>query len=304
MKKIAVVGSLNMDYFAETNQFPAAGETVLGKDFFMSLGGKGANQAIAASRLGGRVSMYGSVGNDPNSTLIRNKMKEEQIDISHLQIVSESHTGVALIEICQSENRIVVIPGANLHTGISYINRVLDSLLEHDLVVFQLETPLEAIEYLVPKLYEKNKQVILNPAPAQRLSPELIQKITYLTPNEHEYRQVLGVDEPMEHALLKYPNKLVITCGQKGVIFHDGGAALTIPAFKVEAVDTTGAGDTFCGALAVALSEGRPLKDSISFGCAAAGLSVLKKGAQTGMPTRRELDQFIKGELSHEAGNI
>ncbi|PLR73631.1 MULTISPECIES: ribokinase [Bacillus] len=303
MKKIAVVGSLNMDYFAETDQFPAAGETVMGRDFFMSLGGKGANQAIAAARLGGRVSMFGSIGNDENSRLVREKMLSENVDITGLQ-QADIHTGVAFIEISHSDNRIIVIPGANQHTDIHYIERVADSLLGHDIIVFQLETPLSMLEHIVPRLHEKGKVIILNPAPAQKLSPELVGQLTYLTPNEHEYKMVLSTDETKEEALARYPEKLVITCGTEGVKFHDGQGIVHIPALKVKAEDTTGAGDTFCGAMAVGLSEGWALEESIRFGSAAAGLSVRKKGAQTGMPARAELDAYLKGGKPDGAGSF
>lgn len=297
MKKIAVVGSLNFDYFVETEVFPSSGETVLGKDFFMSVGGKGANQAVAAARLGGRVSMFGSVGLDDNGNLLREKLAKEGVDVSHLNIVEERNTGVAFIEICNTDNRILVISGANEKTDIHYINRILSRLLEHDIILFQLETPLRMIEYIVPILAKEEKIIILNPAPACRLSSELIANVTYLTPNEHEYPVILDEDVGLDETLEKYPEKVIVTCGSRGVYFHDGRGVVRVPAIEVDAVDTTGAGDTFSGAFTLALSEGKTLEDSIRFGSIAAGLSVRRKGAQTGMPTRKEMDHFIKEEL-------
>jgi ribokinase len=297
MKKIAVVGSINIDYFVEANVLPEKGETVLGNQFFMSLGGKGANQAVAASRLGAKVSFFGSIGSDENSNYVIKMLQKEKVDITHLNVAKNSHTGVAFIEICQSENRIVVIPGANRETNISYIARLLDKILEHDIIVLQLETPLEMIEHLVPKLFEKGKTILLNPAPALLIRKEILDKVTYLIPNEHEYQIVMNEKGTMEQLLKKFSNKLLITCGINGVKFFDGKTLVQVPAHKVDAVDTTGAGDTFCGAFAVALSEGKDLVDCIEFGNLAAGLSVKKKGAQSGMPFREEINLFVRGEL-------
>jgi ribokinase len=297
MKKIAVVGSINIDYFVEADVLPKMGETVLGKQFFMALGGKGANQAVAASRLGAKVSFFGSVGSDENSSVVKEMLQKERVDITHLNFAEESHTGAAFIEICQSDNRIVVIPGANQQTNISYIEKVSEKIMEHDIIVFQLETPLDMIEHLIPRLYKNGKTIILNPAPALHISEEILEKVTYLTPNEHEYQIVLNQQGSMEQLLTRYPNKLVITCGTNGVKFFDGNHIVQVPAHKVDAVDTTGAGDTFSGAFAVALAEGKDLKACIGFGNIAAGLSVRKKGAQAGMPYREEIDHFIKEEL-------
>ncbi|RDU38250.1 ribokinase [Neobacillus piezotolerans] len=297
MKKIAVVGSLNIDYFVETDIFPSTGETIMGKGFFMSVGGKGANQAVAAARLGGKVSMFGSVGNDDNGKLLIGKMEKEGVNVSHLNKVEGSNTGVAFIEICNSENRILVISGANQHTNIQYINRIQDRLLEHDIILFQLETPLSMIEYIIPILAKEGKTIILNPAPACQLSSELIANVTFLTPNEHEYPLVLNEKGELKETLEKHPNKVIVTCGSRGVYFHEGKGLIKVPAIQVEAVDTTGAGDTFSGAFTLALSEGRTIEESIRFGTIAAGLSVRKKGAQTGMPTRKEMEHFIKEEL-------
>lgn len=294
MKKIAVVGSLNMDFFIETDAFPDIGETVLGKGFFKALGGKGANQAIAAARLGGSVSLFGSVGTDGSGKVMKKKIENEKVNLSFLNVQSEVPSGAAFIEICESENRILVVQGANLYTDREYIKKVTRPLMNHDIVMFQLETPVEVIEYLVPILYEKGKIIVVNPAPAQALSSELMKQITYLIPNEHEYHTVVKEDLSIDEALRKHPNKLVITCGTDGVKYFDGTQVVHIPAIQVKAIDTTGAGDTFCGAFAVGLSEEKTLKESLEFASIAAGLSVQKKGAQTGMPSREEITTYLK----------
>lgn len=301
MGKIAVVGSINIDYVIEADRLPELGETVLGNHFFLSLGGKGANQAVAASRLGGNVALFGSIGNDENGQIIKGKMQKEKVDLSHLNTIENHPSGAAFIELCDSENRIVVISGANMHTDVSYINSVTAELLKYDVILFQLETPLEMMEHIVPVLAENRKTIILNPAPALKLKEELINKITYLTPNEFEYGLILDSEDSMETLLRRYPNKLIITRGTKGVTYFDGDKQIEVPVIIVDAVDTTGAGDTFSGAFAVGISEGKGLYESIYFGNVAAGLSVTKKGAQTGMPYRKEVEQIMKAGLSHES---
>jgi ribokinase len=300
VRKIAVVGSINIDYFVEADKLPELGETVLGNHFFLSVGGKGANQAVAASRLGAKVALFGSVGKDETSQIFIDYMQKETVDLTYLNRVEDAHIGVAFIEISNSENRILVVPGANDYTDISYITRVLDELLSYDVVLFQMETPMQMMEYLIPILSENGKTIIVNPAPAQRIKEPLIQMITYLTPNEYEYQTVLGSDKPMEELLQEYPDQLIITCGTKGVVYYDGQELIHVPVINVDAVDTTGAGDTFSGAFAVAVSEGKNLYESIRFGNIAAGLSVTKKGAQTGMPYRNDVDLLWKEELKHE----
>jgi ribokinase len=292
--KIAVIGSMNMDYTIETDTLPNIGETVLANHFFKNIGGKGANQAVAAARLGGEVSLYGSLGLDENGQLIKEQMEKENINVSNLHYVKESPTGVAFIELFNSDNRILVVPGANQYTNISYIKMVEESLLKHNVFVFQLETPIEILEYLIPILYQSGKIIIVNPAPAKTLKKELIEKITYLIPNEHEYNVVLDENElKLKDLLQKYANKLIVTLGKKGAAYHDGNRLITIPILKVEAVDATGAGDTFTGAFSVAIAKGKSIRESIRFANIAAGLSVTKKGAQTGMPFETEVVEYF-----------
>lgn len=293
MKKIAVIGSINIDYFVESKILPKFGETVTGENFFMAFGGKGANQAVAAARLGGDVTLFGSIGNDEQKAVLLNHFNKENINIDHLNIVEDVSTGAAFIQLHNSENRIIIVPGANQYTDVSYLERNLDLLLDFDVFLFQMEIPIETIEFLVPLLHEQNKTIILDPAPAQRLSGELLEKITYMTPNEHEFSIVINDKSEIEDVLERYPNKLIITQGEKGVTFHNGESMVNIPARTTTAVDTTGAGDTFTGAFTVGISEGKPLEDCIRFGTYAASLAVMKKGAQSGMPLKEELEKLV-----------
>jgi len=294
MPKIAVVGSLNMDLVVETERIPNKGETLIGKNFFMCPGGKGANQAVAASRLGSKVSMFGSVGKDENGKLLINNLKAQNIDTAEINIVSDDiPTGVAVISIYEKDNTIIVVPGANSLTSIGYLDTIKESLLDFDVILLQIEIPMAGIEYLVNYLYENHKVIILNPAPAEKLSKELIEKVTYITPNEHEYSIIFDSKEKMDTLLKQYPNKLIITQGEKGVRFFNGKDLVLIPCIKVDTLDTTGAGDTFSGAFGVAISEGKGVRESIAFAGIAAGLSVTKMGAQGGMPTKDDVARYI-----------
>lgn len=291
MARIAVVGSINMDLVVETDIMPKKGETVLGNHFFTAPGGKGANQAVAAARLGGNVTMFGSVGIDQNGENLRAILKEEGVETAFINIVEGIATGVAIIEICEHDNRIIVASGANQYTNLEYLTNVSKELLNYDVILLQHEIPLESIEYIANFLSIYNKTIILNPAPAFALSDEILKCITYITPNEHEYKMVLNTSDPMDEVLKRYPNKLLITRGEEGVTYCDGTNIITVPSINVEIVDTTGAGDTFTGAFGVAISEGQDLIDAIHFANCAAGLSITKMGAQKGMPT---LDEVLK----------
>lgn len=297
MTKIAVIGSINIDYVVETDVLPTVGETVLAKNFFHSPGGKGANQAVAIARLGGEVELFGSVGLDENGAILVKNLEAENVKITNLQYVNKVPTGVAVIEICQENNRILVVQGANNYTNINYLQNIKEHLLTYDTFLFQFETPIEILEYLIPILHERKKIVIVNPAPSFRLRKHLIHMITYITPNEHEYQTLFNTKLPYKDILKQYPNKCIITRGEKGVVYHNGIDLVTIPSLKVEPIDTTGAGDTFSGAFALAIAEGKSLYESIQFGNIAAGISVTKSGAQGGMPYRNKLDQQLMKEV-------
>lgn len=287
MPNIAVVGSISMDLVAVSKKRPKAGETVIGEAFHTIPGGKGANQAVAAARLGGNVAMVGAVGNDDYGTVVRKNLENERIFIDYVVPVTDRTTGIAHIVLAEEDNSIVVVQGANALVNKSVVDRSKDLLVKADMVVLQLEIPLETVKYVLAICEEHNIPVMLNPAPAQVLSEEILEKATYITPNEHECRIVLDdFTSPIEDLLAKYPNKLLMTEGSNGVRFHNGTEIVHVPSIAVDVVDTTGAGDTFNGALAVALSEGETLQKAIRFANIAGGLSVTKLGAQGGMPTR------------------
>jgi len=287
MPNIAVVGSISMDLVAVSKKRPKAGETVIGEAFHTIPGGKGANQAVAAARLGANVAMVGAVGNDDYGTVVRKNLENERIFIDYVVPVTDRTTGIAHIVLAEEDNSIVVVQGANALVNKSVVDRSKDLLVKADMVVLQLEIPLETVKYVLAICEKHNIPVMLNPAPAQVLSEEILEKATYITPNEHECRIVLDdFISPIEDLLAKYPNKLLMTEGSNGVRFHNGTEIVHVPSIAVDVVDTTGAGDTFNGALAVALSEGETLQKAIRFANIAGGLSVTKLGAQGGMPTR------------------
>ena len=287
MPNIAVVGSISMDLVAVSKKRPKAGETVIGEAFHTIPGGKGANQAVAAARLGANVAMVGAVGNDDYGTVVRKNLENERIFIDYVVPVTDRTTGIAHIVLAEEDNSIVVVQGANALVNKSVVDRSKDLLVKADMVVLQLEIPLETVKYVLAICEKHNIPVMLNPAPAQVLSEEILEKATYITPNEHECRIVLDdFKSPIEDLLAKYPNKLLMTEGSNGVRFHNGTEIVHVPSIAVDVVDTTGAGDTFNGALAVALSEGETLQKAIRFANIAGGLSVTKLGAQGGMPTR------------------
>ncbi|PGW65443.1 ribokinase [Bacillus cereus] len=287
MPNIAVVGSISMDLVAVSKKRPKAGETVIGEAFHTIPGGKGANQAVAAARLGANVAMVGAVGNDNYGTVVRSNLENERVFIDYVVPVTDAATGIAHIVLAEEDNSIVVVQGANAHVNESVVDRSKDLLIKADMVVLQLEIPFETVKYVLAICEEHNIPVMLNPAPAQVLSEDILKKATYITPNEHECRIVLDdFTSPIEDLLAKYPNKLLMTEGSKGVRFHNGTEIVHVPSIAVDVVDTTGAGDTFNGALAVALSEGETLQKAIRFANIAGGLSVTKLGAQGGMPTR------------------
>lgn len=291
MNKIIVIGSINVDLVFISDIRPKAGETVLGNDFRTVAGGKGANQAVAATKLGADVTMIGCIGDDANGEFSLNNFKKLNINTSCINKVKDIPTGVANIIVADNDNSIIVIPGANYKLNTELIDKHKKEILEADLVMMQLEIPMDIIEYVIGFCHENNIKTILNPAPAVKLSKELIERVTYITPNEHECKIILGEDKDSDiKAILKrYPNKLIMTIGEKGVMYFDGDKIITVSGYKVEAVDTTGAGDTFNGAFARAIVNNYDLKDAIDFANKAASKSVTKLGAQTGMPYLYEM---------------
>ncbi|MGN7356446.1 ribokinase [Paenibacillus sp. SAF-054] len=289
MAKIIVVGSSSIDLVVTSTKRPGAGETVLGDSFKTVPGGKGANQAVAAARLGAEVVMIGRVGDDHFGEAILNNFKFNQVSTSYVEPVTHMESGTAHITLAEGDNSIVVIKAANNEVTPAYIDKSIDALSGADMVMIQQEIPVETVTHVSRICKEKQIPLLLNPAPARPLEEEVIENAAYITPNEHE-AEILFSDLSVSEALRKYPNKLFITEGSKGVRYFDGEKEVLVPSYKVEAVDTTGAGDTFNAAFAVALAEGKPIFDSVRFANRAASLSVTKFGAQGGMPKRDEVE--------------
>lgn len=279
---ITVIGSLNMDLVIQMADFPQQGETVLGQQFQTSPGGKGANQAIAAARLGSSVTMIGCVGDDRFGHTLRTVLKQEHIDTTSLLTTPES-TGIANILVHQNDNRIIVVPGANYKLKPTHLDAVKDVITQSQMVILQLEIPMETTAHAIKLCKEANVPVLLNPAPAVNFDMRWMDDITYLTPNEVECAQLFGND--FDQTLEKYPNKLIITLGRDGARYFDGEYPIHVPGYMTKAVDTTGAGDTFNGALAYALVEGQSLDEAVYFANIAASLAVEQVSAQGGMPT-------------------
>ena len=288
MGKIVVIGSINVDLVFTSDKRPQAGETVMGKTFSLIPGGKGANQAVAASKLGAETYMIACVGNDSNGEFSLKNLNDMGVNTRGVKIVDEVPTGLANIIVADNDNSIIVIPGANYAIGKDLIDENKKLILSAGMVLLQLEIPMEVVEYVVDICFENKVRVLVNPAPAAPLKKSLIDRATYITPNEHELKLIfdnLDTDE----VLKKYPNKLIVTMGSKGVKYHDGKEIRVIPSNKVDVVDTTGAGDTFCGALAAALVRGDSIRDAIIFANKAAAFAVTKLGAQSGMPVLADL---------------
>ncbi|WP_442602531.1 ribokinase [Paenibacillus sp. KN14-4R] len=285
--KVTIVGSINMDLVTITSQLPKVGETLFGDQFQMNPGGKGANQAVAAARLGAHVQLIGCVGSDNFGKELLAHLQNEGVDVSNVEPVTGS-TATASITVSGGDNSIIVVPAANHSVTAAFVESKREVIANSDIVILQLEIPLEAVEKAVEIAKENNITVILNPAPIQELSAELISKIDYVTPNEHE--QVLLKQNHNEKELI---GKLIVTKGSQGVSIIEAGQEIHVPAYKIDAIDTTGAGDAFNGGLAYALVKGFPLREACKYGNAVAALSTTKLGAQSGMPTAEEVATFM-----------
>jgi ribokinase len=288
MGKIVVVGSINVDMVFTSDKRPKAGETVIGNTFSLIPGGKGANQAVAASKLGADTYMIGCVGNDSNGEFSLKNLRDMKVNTRAVKIVDKAPTGLANIIVVDNDNSIIVIPGANFEMDKDVIKENKALLLSADMVLLQLEIPMEVVEYVVDICAENKVRVLINPAPAAPLKKSLIEKATYITPNEHELRLIFDNQET-DAVLKQYPNKLIVTMGSRGVKYHDGNEIREVPSNKVDVVDTTGAGDTFCGALAAALVRGDSIEDAVIFANKAASFTVTRLGAQSGMPELADL---------------
>ncbi len=297
---IFVIGSSNTDMVVKTSRLPAPGETVIGGSFLMNPGGKGANQAVAAARLGGQVTFVAKIGNDMFGKQAIRQFHHEKIDSCFLVTDPDHPSGVALINVDnEGENSIVVAPGSNASLKHSDVQPALDKLSDRDILLLQLEIPLETVEYAITQAFEKGCRIILNPAPAQKLSAEVLSNLYIITPNETEAELLTGIKVHNEQTAKQAAEKLcqagvrnvIVTLGAKGAYVHNDTISQLISAPPVAAVDTTAAGDCFNGALAVALSENVDLPQAVVFACKAASVSVTRMGAQSSLPYRKELER-------------
>lgn len=299
-KKILVIGSSNTDMTIRSKTLPKEGETLLGNDFRIGQGGKGANQAVAAKKLGGDVTFVCKVGRDLFGDNAVALYSESGLDPASV-LRSSSPTGVAFITVDdEGKNSIVVASGANSDLLESDIEALRELISSADILLLQLETPIPSVVKAASIAHEAGAKVILNPAPAQTLPDELLASVSLLIPNETEAEKLTGVEIRDERGAIeaakilksKGVDEIIITLGSDGSLVFDGECD-HVPARKVKALDTTAAGDTFCGALCVALSEGRTLLESVKFATKASSLSVQKMGAQDSIPTRAEVDSIM-----------
>ena len=299
MGRIVVIGSSNTDMVVKTRTLPQPGETVLGGTFFMNPGGKGANQAVAAARLKGNVTIVTKLGNDLFGEQARLLLAKEGIETKYIIKDKKNPSGVALIIVDEhGENSIVVAPGSNGALSAYDIDDEVYGDDTSDVFLLQLEIPLSTVEFVAEKVAEKGNRVILNPAPARQMSDELLGSLFIITPNESEAELLTGIrvtdavsaENAAFRLLKKGVRNVIITMGVSGAFLLNNEISKMIPVVPVKAIDTTAAGDVFTGALAVAISEGRSLEVAIDFANKAASISVTRMGAQASAPYRNEID--------------
>ncbi len=300
---ITVVGSLNMDLIIRSPRIPRPGETILGGELHTAAGGKGANQAVAAARLGGRVSMIGRVGPDPFASELLDNMATANIDNRFVFRDPQVATGVALIVVDDAgENNIVVASGANMQLSPNDIENAKDAILDADVLLLQLEIPLDTNLHAAEIARSNRVKVVLNPAPAQKLPDELLALVDILIPNQTESALLTGLPLSSEAEVEKAAQSLlqtgigavIITMGDRGAMLATKGKVERYPAFEVKPVDTTAAGDAFVGGFGLAWAEGKSLSEAIRFGSAAGALATTRLGAQPSLPTRQEVEEMLK----------
>ncbi|NEU30543.1 ribokinase [bacterium LRH843] len=291
---ITVIGSINMDLVVQTDHVPNKGETRLGNSFSTFFGGKGANQVVSIARLGKEAQIIGACGTDEYGKIALTSLKQENVKTDHVFLFPNETTGTATIIVSDGDNRIIVVPGANNRLTYKEIELVKHEIIKSEMVVIQLEIPSITVQLALKICKENNIPVILNPAPFDNFKNEFIDLATYITPNEFECISIFGED--IEQSLERYPNKLIVTLGDKGARFYDGINHIFIKGFNTNTVDTTGAGDTFNGSFAFALSEGKNIEEAVRFANASASISVEKKGAQSGMPSLESVLKRLNSE--------
>jgi ribokinase len=295
---IYVIGSSNTDMVIKSNKLPAPGETVIGGSFIMSAGGKGANQAVAAAKLGAKVLFVSKVGNDIFGKQALQGFTDVGINTDFVFTDLDNASGIALILVDENgENSISVASGANANLHFSEVEKAIDAVQAEDIVLLQLEIPIETVNKTIKFCSEKGAKVILNPAPAQKLDSKYFKYLSMITPNETESEILTGIKvtdlDTAKQAANDFHSKgileVIITMGSKGAFYSNKDKQVLIPSPKVSAVDSTAAGDVFNGALCVAISEGQAIEEAIAFACKAASISVTRMGAQASAPTREEV---------------
>lgn len=301
-KKIVVLGSSNTDMVIKTRAIPRPGETVIGGEFLMAAGGKGANQAVAAARAGGEVVFVARIGDDIFGKQAVDGFIRDRINVEFIIRDKEAPSGVALIFVApDGENSIAVASGANARLGVEDVRRAAPAISSADILLLQLETPLETVIEAAEIAAAAGVPILLNPAPAQQLGDGILKRATFLTPNSTEAELLTGITiikksdlaRAADFFLSKNIKSILITLGPQGVYVATAEKKEPFPAFKVKAIDTTAAGDVFNGALAVALAEKKTLTEAVSFASAAAALSTTKAGAQPSIPFRKEIESFL-----------
>ncbi len=301
--RVVVVGSSNTDMVVKAPRIPSPGETILGGRFIMAAGGKGANQAVAAARLGARVTMVGRVGDDGFGRTLWEGVAREGIDAMHILNDPGAVTGLAMVALDPSgQNQIIVAPGANMRLLPADVEAATSAMDNTNILVCQLETPLETVTRAIELAHARQIAVLLNPAPAQSLSPELLRQVDYLVPNESESAVLTGIEvndvpsakEAASRLLAQGVGTVIITLGPQGAVLATPEERWHIPAYEVTVVDTTGAGDAFVGGFAVARAEGMTLEESARFASAAGALAATRLGAQSSLPRRSEVEYLMQ----------
>lgn len=300
--KLVVLGSINADHILNLESFPTPGETVTGNQYQVAFGGKGANQAVAAGRSGADIAFIACTGDDDTGERVRQQLANDRIDVAPVSVIPGESTGVALIFVNgEGENVIGIHAGANAALSPALVEAQKTRIAQADALLMQLESPLESVLLAAKIAHQHQTQVILNPAPARELSDELLALVDIITPNETEAEKLTGIrvendDDAAQAAQALHAkgiDTVIITLGSRGVWASVKGEGQRVAGFKVQAIDTIAAGDTFNGALITALLEEKPLNEAIRFAHAAAAIAVTRKGAQPSVPWREEIDEFL-----------
>ena len=298
MKNILIIGSINIDLVINTDILPKLGETIHGRNFMTAYGGKGANQAVAVAKLYGKADMIGAVGNDEFGKLLKSNLEANAVNTEGVKI-SETNSGVAVITVCGGDNHIILDGGANDTVSPAWIDANTELIKNADIVIFQLEIPMETIIYAAKKAKEYGCKVLLNPAPAAKLPEELLSYTDIIIPNEHEAAIITGYENEEDALKALYDDgkrNIIITLGSKGCIYNDGKEIKSQTSFKVKAIDSTAAGDSFIGGYCSVLCEGKTMEEAIRFATAVSAITVSRAGASVSIPTRTEVDEFLKNQ--------